>query len=426
MTDIQLLNAKANGVKTLMQQLSSSEFGKEADPEFLHKKFLLLQKKFGELTKVSNAGKATPELRAKLKTLKKWYDKYADTAKYPSSAEVAISGLPKKYLNKNVVLDAQTLKQISHFKIYIVHVFNYMQKLDAKYRETKETIATLMEKGKTLQTHMDKFIITEDHIPSYDYFAADDEEEYELTGNEPEVAPTKMVSGIQTILNKFHQFSIKVTEKYQEVASLAQELDDVDLGDFFNRTNQRNKLIKQLLHNLSEINGLLYQGTIPGNHALREQYYQIVENCAELLPDHIASRLLATIKPRKNKGKMQSALERSLQGIDKYDPAKDPGMKFQSPHVRNYVAPAPFEKPELGPLEDRIDRKVRHQELSELPQKGEPLTSAEKTKYENLWNDTRQGEPLSPEDKEKYEKLWNTAQARKKMLKIARYYQSKI
>jgi hypothetical protein len=255
---------------------------------------------------------------------------------------------------------------------------------------------------------MDKFLLTEDHVPSYDLFAADDAEEYNLTGNEPEVSPAKMINSIQSILNTFHAFSLKVADKYQEVMDLVQELDNVDLGDFFNRTNQRNKLIKNMLQNLSEMNGVLYQNTIPGSHALREQYYQIVENCAELLPDHIANRLLATIKPRKGKGKMQSALENSLHGIDKYDPAKDPAMKFQSPHVKNYIAPVepePFKPKELS-LEERVDQKLRHQELADVSQ--------------------RPGHTLSPEEKTKYEKLWRESQARNKIVRLAKYYQSKL
>jgi hypothetical protein len=371
------LDAKISSLVYIIGQLSTPELNQSADPELLHKKFLTLQRKLSELTKLTNAGKAAPELRTKnLKIIKNWL------LNYSTPADVAIEYLPKKYQNKNVELDSDALRQIAYFKTYIQHVIEYMQNLGPRYLAVKNVVDEIMEKGQMLAVHMDKFVLSDDDMPRDDYFSADDE--YEISGELPIVSPAKMIKTIQTILNKYHHFSVLVSEKYKEIMPLIDELDEVDLGEFLTRTNKRNKLIKQLLQTLVDVNRILYQEPIPNKEHLREQYYKLVEDCAGVVPVHIGNRLLAAIKKRKSKGQFQTAIEQSLEGVRKYDPLKDPAMHFQSPHVPSYEVPEVAKKDE--PLDERIDRKLRHQELADISQ--------------------REGKPLSPDDKKKYEELW--------------------
>lgn len=411
---IQSLKANIAGVEHYMQQLRSPEFGKDADPEVLRSKFLLLQRRFSEFTKLTNAGKGPPELRAKLKVLKKWLDKYSDPEKYPAPAHIAIENLPQRYKNKNVTLDNRSLQTIAYFKFYITKVFEYMSKLHSKYTELKDKISDILSVGQTLHKNLDKFLITQDDVPSYDYFAADDDDE--ITGDLPTVSPAKMIKTIQVILNQFHAFSTKVADSYNEVALLTKELDNVDLGEFFTRTNQRNSMIKKLLSNLVEINKTIYQSKLPSAPLFRQKYYQLVEECVPLLPPHIGRELSATIAPRKDKGRFDQALEQALHGTD---PNKSPAQMFSSPHLQ-YTPPAETPIAE-NTQQARVDRALRFEEIQDLLNRGEPLNPAQRKQYEELWA----GKAISPAQRVEYEKLWNEAQSHKRMMKLASHYHRK-
>lgn len=396
--EAQLVLAKINNLQQVMQDLSSPEFGKEADPELLHKKFLVLQRKFNEFTRLTSAGKASPELRkTKLKFLQDWINKYENPA------QAVISGLPKKYQNKNVTLNPQALKQVAFFKNYIQHIISFMDKLEPRYKELKQVVSDIMEKGKTLQTHLDKFLLTDDFIPEIELFAAKKTEETDITGDLPDASPAKMIKTIQVVLNKYHKFSVDASNKYKEIEHLVNELEPIDLGEFLDRSNKRNKLIQALLRDLVDINKTLYQAKFSSGSLLREKYYRLVEECVPLVPDHIGAKLMAVIKPRKGKGKFQTVLDQSLQGVQKYDPFKDPATKYQSPHVLTYNPSVPV----TPTMEQRVDTRLRNQMPNDSQRPGTPLSPADKDKYQQLWQQNPGDEPISPAQKAQYEKLWD-------------------
>lgn len=386
--------AKISNLQNIMKQLSTSEFSKEADPELLYKKFLTLQKKFNEFTKLTNAGKASPELKVtKLKFLQNWIDNYENPA------QAVIGGLPKKYQNKNVTLSPQALKQVFNFKKYIPHIIEFMNKLEPRYKELKKVVSDVMEKGKTLQVHMNKFLLTNDFIPEIELFAAGKTEETEITGDFPNVSPIKMLKTIQSIISKYYKFSVEASNKYGEIENLVNELEPIDLGDFLDRTNKRNKLIQALLRDLVDINRTLYQTKFSSGPILRQKYYQLVEECVPLVPEHIANKLLAVIKPYKDKGKFQTVLDQSLEGIQQYKPST-----YQSPHVTNYTPPTPI----LPSLEKRVDHRLINQELANISQRpGQALSPKEVAQYQRLWKQTPEGAPILPAEKAKYEALWD-------------------
>lgn len=389
MNSVQILSQKINTVKRITNELL---LYKDTDPEILHGKLILLKKKFQEFTKLTNAGKASQELRKeKLKVLKIWLDNYDDPA------QVAIKHLPKKYLNKNITLPSRTLQEISYFKYYIELIIEYMEKLEPRFLALKEKVISILEKDNVLKQHINKFLISPDDVPDLDLLAAEDND---ILGDLPEVAPAKMIATIQSILKKYHSFSLLVAEKYKDIISLIQELDNIDLGEFLSKVNIKNKLIQQLLRNLIDINKILYQEKdLKYKPLLREKYYRLVEECITVFPQHIGEKVLSIIEQHKGKEQLQEAIEGSLGGINKYMPEKDPLMTYQSPHIVSYK---PKEKLE-EPLEERIDRKLRHQDLAEVSQ--------------------RPGASLSPEEKNKYEELWSKSNSNnRELLKISKAY----
>ncbi len=402
MNDIQILRTYVSNIEKTLDLLSSPDFAQTNDLGALAKDFNTVKTGFSQLSKITNQGRATADLRTeKLKALKKWLEAYS--ANREQTLEEAI---PKKLKNKDALIDTSTLDQ---YQRYAHLALNYMGNLTPRYQNVKSTVTKVMQTGALLNKHFDKFELSEEDLPAVDLLSDEDgsstmemeeldsdllEEELDLS-KAPTVAPLKMIKNIGSILKYYARFIKKVEAKYSEFMPLLQRLEQIDLNELFPKINEKNKLIQNLFKDLVNINKTLYQSDFKYKLAFREEYFKLVAECLEYLPENMAKQVAFAINRFKEKTKMEEAIDKSVGGMKQFDPTKDPNFNQSSPHLN-------VPKPELVEPWKADPKKIEEvkKSLQQLP--GPDLTTP-------LKKSPFIGDELSDEEKKKYKSLWETA-----------------
>ncbi len=415
MTNIQVLKSLITNIERSLTILGSPEFAQTNDLPGLQQDFKTLRIKFNELSRLTNRGRATAELRTdKLRKLKKWLDAYSQQRE-----KTLESALPKKYHNKDLMIDASVLDQ---YHRYAIMALQYISNLTPRYQTLKERIDNILSVGKMLGTHLHKFELSEENLPTVDELSDDDgieelnsdelEEDLDLS-KVPTVVPAQMIKTIGALLKIYAKFIKKVEIKYDEIIPLIERLETVNLDELFPKINQRNTLIQSLFKNLVNVNKLLYQGKFHYSLAFRQKYYELIGECLTYLPDTLAAQVRTMLAQFQAKSPMEEAIDHSVGGIKEYDPIQDQSMMRASPFSQ---IPIPAKE-----IMDYSKPLPPPPKVPQFPLVTEPPSSGEKLKPEI-------GDKLSPEEKVKYEKLWQVASKFEvnQLLKIANNLNSKL
>jgi hypothetical protein len=411
MSNVQVLRGLVNNLERSLNLLASPEFAQVNDLPALQQDFRVLKARFQELSRLTNRGRATAELRtAKLKALKKWLADYSTNWN-----QTVTNAVPQRYRNKDAIIDTTALDQ---YQRYAHLALQYMANLTSRYQDVKEKVDAILEVGRMLNTHLHKFDLTEEDLPSVDQLSDDDgleelssdelEEELDLS-KAPTVAPLKMIKSVGALLKLYARFIKKVEAKYDEMQPLIDRLELVSLDELFPKINHRNNLVQSLFKNLVNINKLLYQGKFHGGLAFRKKYYELVGECLPYLPESLAAQVRFMLARTQPKSPAEEAVEHSVGGIRRYDPLKDPEMGRSSPHLaKEPVSPTPqVWQPDPKKVEE-VSKTLRSLPLAPKPvvrpanTQSEPPASGERVRQDI-------GERISPQDKARYEKLWEVA-----------------
>lgn len=373
-------------------------------PDNITKQFNALQKSWLTLAKLTNNGKGPTELRTeKLKALKKWLSAYANKEEFLQNT------IPQRYKNKTVVVDNSILDT---YQEYANLAIIFMTEMPIKYQEIKDKVLPLLAMRKELFKHLDDFELEESDLLA-------------VAAIETEVegmihTPQKTINSIRAILRNYAKFIKSVQIVEAEIEELLAYFEGTTLEVIYNRLNHRNRLLKSLVSNLSNIKKTIEEANFQHKLAIIKEYQVILEGMSQYLPDNVIHKLSLA----KLTSPIQEELERSPKYVKRYDPLKDPEMVWPEP-----VTPKEEEKSKET-IEKRVDRLVRNYELAdeakELAQRpGKPLSPEEKKKYQELWN--REGVPVSPEDKQKYEALWEREASLKlkKLIRLAKHLEIK-
>lgn len=385
-------------VENITSELDSLE---SFEPNYLIAQFNKLQTSFLNLAKLTNNGKGPSDLRTdKLKALKKWLAAYADKEQFLQST------VPQRHKNKAVAIDSSTLDT---YQGYANLALNYMAEMPVKYQEIKDRALPALAMRKHLLKNVDSFTLDKSDLMA---FAAKKDEVEGLVHT-----PAKTINSVRSILRAYGRFIKAVETATAEVLPVLDFFEDKSLETIYAQFNKRNRLLQSLVKNLSNIKKTIEQSTFQHKFAIMKEYQALLEGMTDYLPEEVISRLTVVTLT----APLQDQLDRSPKNVKRYDPLKDPEMNWPEPQESTPEPAKPVET-----MKDRVDRTLRHQELTEVSQRpGKTLSPADKAKYEGLWN--REGLPVSPEKKKEYEALWEAEASEKlrKLVRLAKYLEVK-
>jgi hypothetical protein len=352
---VKMVRSLLTNIQSLMNNLDELKVGGESVGD-LFDKYKLFDSTFTKLARLSYNGDLPPNLRKELPKIKSWLENIEDA-------------LNRETSNKKTILD---LSEVDKYKDYCEKIEYYFNDVfPMKYENVSQKAENILNNFSLLKKNMKHFKLPDDLVDA-DLLRSED--------SELKLVQPKSLSGIKNIVSKFASFIKKVKVMISELESLADDLGDIDMKEFFASLNKRNLLLKSLLKNFANLNQTIYNGNFSNNLNIRNRYNELLSECINKypIPDTFVNKLqLDTLSP------VDQEVNRSMSRIRE--------RAFSEP-VDTFVSP--WQKPvENSPV-------LEEKEVSKSP-----LSKEDKNKYESLW-DAPIGDKISPEEKSKYEALW--------------------
>jgi len=358
LNDVEKFKQYLINIQNILSSLSERE---SVSSELLNiqlKKYKELNTLYKGIIKYTHDGDFSTALRVKLKKLSSW--------RMNLDSLLHQEGKMKKHQTS-----ALDLSEVEKYVDYIEKIEYFAENFKERLSVVKKKVFPLEKSFQFLSKNWKNFQLQETDLVSSDLLKIDDNNAVKETKFQV-ASPEKTLKMVKASVNEFARMIKRTNLHLFRINELSDDLSSPSLENILSSLNEKNVLVKKLLQQMSELNGLIYNGKFQNEALIRQKYEELLRAVSRHLPPFMVSKL---ILPEKSK-------------IDQLNDSSVGGMKEQmrqdiSGGVNNFVSPW-IQQPKINPkpIESPIPTGQYERYIKE-----NKIPLIDKSRYEKLWDE---------------------------------------